>query len=317
LLWLFGAGPAGALSWTSQALLLLTLCYGHTMALFSNSFFAHTLIGVLNAASLYFFVRRFYFAAGLTASFAMLSDYSAAPWLGLLALAFLLLPDHRHWRSMASFGLGILPAAVLWALYHHLAFGNVFATSLAFQNPEHLTSGAAVGGIFSMFPSLSTLVALIFGPERGILMTQPWFLVLVATSFFVVSKQREARFFWTASLLYFLLLLLLNASFNGWHGGGSPGPRYLSAALFLFVLANLNVWELLVSRRLFRALLFFSLVFFCAVWSTTILLHADALWPQLFGHLVERPSRWVKFACLLLLNFLALLYAFKKERRLS
>jgi hypothetical protein len=80
---------------------------------------------------------------------------------------------------------------------------------------------------------------LLFGPTRGILVTQPW--VFLATfgalgGLFWKGKEKFRRHFPVILLTVLggIFLLWMNAGFNGWHGGRSAGPRYLCIVFPMF-----------------------------------------------------------------------------------
>jgi hypothetical protein len=103
------------------------------------------------------------------------------------------------------------------------------------------------------FPDGIILLKLCFGQRRGILFTQPWVWVSAAAMGWVgiQRKQRLGREIQALAIFAFgglAGLLWMNAGFNGWHGGGSPGPRYLSiifpmiAVLTGFLFDRVGLW---------------------------------------------------------------------------
>jgi len=113
------------------------------------------------------------------------------------------------------------------------------------------------------------------------LWSQPWLLIVLAI---MVSRrtflprsdnqdndcaQRLAAFLVPG----FVLLLWMNVSFGQWHGGSSPGPRYLCSVFPAFgLLAGLLLGELSsVLRRVSVGAVAFSAAFWILVYSTHIL----------------------------------------------
>jgi hypothetical protein len=78
-------------------------------------------------------------------------------------------------------------------------------------------------------------------------------------------------------------LFWMNASFGGWHGGVSPGPRYMSAILPTVALAMGLCYDMF--PKPVRVLLWLSLipalVLFVIVWSSDVAIWPDyGLWKQ-------------------------------------
>jgi hypothetical protein len=90
-------------------------------------------------------------------------------------------------------------------------------------------------------PDFNILKELLFGSMRGLLYTQGWVLAAIASVliFVVLGRFKKAyaitdRLLRDSAIFSFVglaLLLEMNCSFNGWHGGSSAGPRYLSIIL--------------------------------------------------------------------------------------
>ncbi len=202
---------------------LLALLLGSTASVFMNNFFGHAMTAWWCLAMCLATLKDRYRWIGFSYGWLCLCDYTMAP-LGLVSLAIL--------RGKGFFKIvqgGILPG-LLWSLYHWKSFGSPFTLANHFQNPAFVdVQGAGFLGIFHLLPQPRIVFELLFGFWRGILWTQPW--VLAALVFGALSwnsktqfRSRLARF----SIASFLILLLINSAFGGWHGGGSPGPRYLS-----------------------------------------------------------------------------------------
>jgi hypothetical protein len=300
MLWAFALGPFSKISSYQQIALFSVLSFAQTLSLFFNTFFGHALLGVVSLASYFFFINKSYFYAGLLAALSVAVDYSSAPWLLILLTAFMFLKDHRRWKFVLYFALGLLPIFLLLGIYHKAAFGTPFTLSLQHQNPSFKNADVgALWGILNLLPSFTILMKLLFGMERGILWTQPWLLVLIYKFGVHSTASSRQNYFFKSSLFYFLLLLFLNAGFGGWHSGGSPGPRYLSAPIFL--MSAFFPWSSfkLKSEVFLKVLIGYSLFFYCCVMSTELLLPAENLWQCFFRLFSEKPSRILKLLVLM------------------
>lgn len=226
----FGASNS-ALQLTAVALF-----FGNTCAFFMNCLFNHGLIatGVLClAASLY---RKKYFLVGLSFGWLVLSDYSCA--LILLPLLYCLYGLKARLKDYHQIAHGGLVPLLLFIGYHWVCFGGPFTLPYAYVNPEFIeTNAGAHWGLISL-PNFSIWIRFLIGPERGLLWTQPWLLLLLFLAPSKTWKKTE-----TEQLLFnlfypFFWLLILLFSFYGkwWHGGDSPGPRFICAPFAGFAL---------------------------------------------------------------------------------
>jgi len=216
----------------------------------------------------------------------VLTDYGSALFLPVLGLMIAFSgPSAARLRHLVRFGLGGLAPLLIFAGYHAYCFGGPFTLPNKYQNPvfvEH--GGRTLWGVIDLVPSWPIAKALLFGTGRGMWITQPWVLVLIAIFALLVWTRRlwgdrlsAIRSAVPFALGGFVLLFLMNASFGGWHGGVCPGPRYLSAIFPVFGFALGLAYDKL--PRPLRALLWLtvlpSLVLFILIWAGD-----PAIWPQ-------------------------------------
>jgi hypothetical protein len=260
--------------------LLLALCFGNVSSFFYNSFFGHGLAAWSALAFLIFWEIRRYAWAGFFLGLSVLSDYGSLFLLpAFLAAYFICRKDRPPFKGfLLPFCLGALPTLLVWAYYHQVCFGAPWYLANKFQNPVFQDLQKEEGqlwGVIRLLPNLNTIRNLLWGSSRGLLQTQSWALVallFLGLRFFRLG--RKIPFASLFSLLAFAGLFYMNASFGGWHGGASPGPRYLSAALPLLAFAVYRErkalsrpWILALGLGLVAACLFFAHVF-----STSILM---------------------------------------------
>jgi hypothetical protein len=266
----------------------LAVLFGNTASLLMNMFYGHGLTVVLTLGLALAGHRRRFFWVGLLLGLAVLTDYSSALFAPIV-LGFALAPGSPTAASrparLARLGLGGLAPFLLFVGYHKLCFGGAFTLPNKYQNPVFVEVGQrALWGVIDFLPNPRVAYALLFGPGRGLLFTQPWVLVLTLLLPGLLWRRRLGetrralgRILLPLGFLGLLLLFLMNASFGGWHGGVCPGPRYLSAALPLVGLALGLAYDRL--PRPARAVLWLtvlpSLVIFAIVWAGDV-----AVWPQ-------------------------------------
>lgn len=222
----------------------LAALFGNTAALFVNVFFGHVVTAWLLLAVALAALHRSAFGLGLAFGFALLSDYAVAalvvPFAGVVAWEGRTQVPWRRWVLGVGAG-GLLPA-LLWIVYHTASFGGPFTTALHHQNPMFTDPEQAPGTLRAVLSPVARgeiVAALVAGPSRGILVTQPWVLAVYGLAVLALARRRRDL---PPVLLGLLLpglplLVWLNAGFQGWHGGWSAGPRYLSPLFPLFALA--------------------------------------------------------------------------------
>jgi hypothetical protein len=166
-------------------------------------------------------------AAGLAAGLAVLNNYSAAITAALLTLyAFAVCRPRRRALIFVSGGL---PAALALAWYHQACFGRALTLATSYESEIFRQPEERWLGVFAA-PDPALLVKLLVSPYRGLLFSSP-VLALAGCGLWWMWTRRERRREAALCASIFACFLLLNASFNGWHGGYSYGPRYLIPAL--------------------------------------------------------------------------------------
>jgi hypothetical protein len=258
----------------------LSAFFANTAAIFMNSYFGHGLAALLLLAAIVSVLRRNYFFSTLCFGFAMLTDYGVATVIPGL-LVFLILQEGRGiLKKISLLFLGALFPAALWIWYHWTAFGSPFAVATQFIDTDHITG---------FQPAI--VFALLFGPERGILFTQSWILVTLLCFGKFFHHER------TLGLAVFCILGLagmlgMTASFSGWHGGWSAGPRYICVIFPVFSLLAAFLYA--DANRVIRALLLLGLgagiAFRLFIYPHSILAPNEALWPYYWRETLAHPD---------------------------
>lgn len=236
------------------ALATIAFAFGTTFFPFGTILFDHNLTASLLIASFYFirastrlfehsgravnpveYGRGAAFLAGLCAGFAAITNYIAAVAVVMLGMYLLLARSRRaeagrvrfaafDFRPAFLYALGVLGPFLLICWYGWTCFGSPFRLSTDFQNPLFKDPGGALG-MFAM-PSGYAASLLLISPYRGVFFLAP---VLICGIGGLLIWMREKT--WVAEarlcLAVFGFFFLVNASFNGYHGGFSAGPRYL------------------------------------------------------------------------------------------
>jgi len=194
-------------------------------------------------------------ALGLSAGWATVSEYPAAPASMILALFALAQVWPGGWarrvRNAAGISVGAIACISVLMVYQYRAFGSAFHPSYAYyQNGAFPWMKRGYMGV--TYPHIEVMLKLLFGCRRGLFIVSP---ILVAAPFGLrlLWKNRATHGAAVAASAVAVYYLFFNASFSAWDGGWSYGPRYMAAALPLLCLGLAPIWD--YSNRLWRRLL--------------------------------------------------------------
>lgn len=222
---------------------------GTPLFAYSTMLFAHVPAALLVLVA-YLNLRKRPMLAGAAIGAATFVNYLCAP---LVVLFLIGAPAaDRPAGSRRAFLLGGLPFALALMAYQYAAFGSPFRTAIATTNPAFLDDARWLG-VFAL-PRLDALWGVTFSPYRGLFYIAPLMLIAVVG---IVRKRA-----WTIAVAA-VLTFLVNASFNGWHGGYSAGPRYVLQIVPLLALGLIEMHGR--ARLLTRVLAAVSLLFNFAV----------------------------------------------------
>ena len=183
-------------------------------------------------------------AVGLSAGWATVSEYPAAPASMILAVFALtqVWPAGwpRRWRTAVGISAGALACIAVLMVYQYRAFGSVLHPSYAYYQ-EGAFPWMKHGYMGLTYPRIEVMLKLLFGCRRGLFVVAP---VLAAAPFGLrlLWKNPAARSAAVAASAIAAYYFLFNASFSAWDGGWSYGPRYLSAGLPLLCVGLAPVW---------------------------------------------------------------------------
>ena len=224
---------------------LLALFFGFgTLAFsYSTTFYTHQLSAFFSflAFILILHVRRDHVkrpklmigAAGLSVSLGVLGEPSVIFILG--ALAIYMVTSERTRGYLLYFLLGGVPAGIVQIVYNSVCFGHPLSYSYQLANKTIMV--VKEGKLFGI-PTLHIIYNLLISPYRGLFFTSP-VLLMSLPGLFIGLGQRgfrlEILFSAAISVLFFLLL----ASYFGWDGGTTVGPRDIIGIFpFLFLVAG-------------------------------------------------------------------------------
>ncbi|MDD5672763.1 MAG: hypothetical protein PHC61_01245 [Chitinivibrionales bacterium] len=301
----------------------LAMLFGNTAAIFMNTFFGHAMTAFFLCLATICCCKKRYGLFGLSFGWALLSEYSVALFLPLFVVVIVNQTRNSKWiRPVIT---GALFPAVLWIWYHWVCFGNPFVTALRYENPLFL--GPPQGrytlfGMLTLQPNVKIIGELLFGANRGILVTQPWILVVtIATGYLAIIKKlrQDAKEVAAICIPGLLLLLWVNSGFYGWDAGGSAGPRYLAMVFPVFALLGGLIYDDLgkLSRWLLWLALLVALAFRGSVFATTILVNRVPLWQFQWHAILADKTHWAfaKLAAYYLILSLPLIKIYLDDRK--
>lgn len=250
-LWLVWLKEQG-LSLEARNFAALALLFGNTTSLYMSVFFGHASAAAFLLGGVLAALKERFVLAGFCLAWALLSDYGVAYTLPGFLLALVLW--RKDWlRVIGKGAVGALFPGAVWIWYHVNTFGGALELPQKYNNPIFVQKdGQKFWGVLDAWPARGVLAKLLWGPERGILFTQPWVLVVL------LKKIQAPKIIMLGSTLGLIGLLWMNATFNGWDGGWCAGPRYLSIIFPLFGVAAAYIWD--QSSQRLRAVLILSLL---------------------------------------------------------
>ncbi len=210
----------------SPVLLSLLPFYASFIFIFSGTYFPHILSGLLLLASYIYLKKHKYLLAGFFAGLSFLCEYNLAVIFFLWAIQ--LIARKRSLKPAVIYSLGVLPS-LLFILYYNNAFtGSPFIMLYKYHNFDQLNSNYG----FSL-PGFTSLWGLSFSWYKGLFFYAP-FILFVMIMAFKPTIQKGSRYILTnylfiPSIVYYVFI----ASYFGWWGGWTQGPRFLLALTIL------------------------------------------------------------------------------------
>ena len=267
VIYLYGRRRIGASQLASIAI-ALAVAFGTITFPFATMLFAHVPAALFLLLAFYWLDER-PLLAGVMAGISSLCFYICIPAAGVMFLG-----ARRRWRFL----LGGVPFGIILAIYHYLCFGSPFRTAV--ETSTAFTEKGLLFGVFRL-PLRKALWGLTAGDYRGLFFFSP-FLVLAIAGAIVMLQRRVMRRELAMIAAISAIFILSIASFNGWHGGGSYGPRYILPMIPLFALPLFFL----------RGRLFAGLGVFLALISFGIQLVGTATHPMPHGSIGDPVQGW-------------------------
>jgi hypothetical protein len=227
--------------------LFLTVCFGFgTLAFsYSTTFYTHMLsafflflafILLLNVRTGHtMHEKRSVFFSGLSVGMGVLGEPSVIYGCGVL---FLYMLSSRQTRSLIPyFILGGIPFVIIQISYNMVCFGSPLSYSYQFSN--EIVMVKVNGNLFGI-PSLKAILNLLILPYRGLFVSSP-VLLMAIPGFFIGVRSKEFTVEVIVASMIALAFFIFLASFYGWDGGSTVGPRDILAMFpFLFFIASFS-----------------------------------------------------------------------------
>lgn len=240
-----GAAASGA------AVAVMVMAIGTPILAYATLFWAHALVG---ACLVFAFAATlkvgesdrtdfwWALAAGLSAGWATVTEYPAAPASALLALFAMRRvwkgSPAARWQVIAGVGVGAAISAGVLFGYLHAAFGAL-RPSYSYYDPASFSFMQQQGYMGLTYPHPDRLLKLLFGCSRGLFFASPVMAAAVAGLWWMGKRFRGPALVVGAIAVYYFLF---NASFYWWKAGLTFGPRYAGACIPLLCLGLGIAW---------------------------------------------------------------------------
>jgi hypothetical protein len=208
-------------------LTVFTLAVGTIIYPFSTTLWGHPTAAACLFFAYYALVRgRSAWATGVFLGLACLIEYSSILTIPCFLIYYIWQQKERSVVGLLQILVGAAPSFVLFIWYHKTCFGGWFTMPSLYQNPYFgLQRNNRVFHVLAL-PDPVIMWKLLFGAERGLFLISP-ILILALHGYCLLLKPRRLHAELIIALPIVLVFWLFNASFVGWRGGGSSGPRYM------------------------------------------------------------------------------------------
>ena len=233
----------------------LVMCLGTPLWAYASLFWAHALVA---ACLIFAFASAlklrehtstrgdflWALAVGLSAGWATVTEYPAAPASAMVALLALVQAWPRgnaaRWRVIAGVGLGATICVFVLLGYLHAAFGT-FRPSYSYYDPNSFSFMRQQGYMGLTYPHPDRLLKIMFGCARGLFFASP-VLAAAVVGLWWLSKQTAHRAAAATAAAIVAYYFLFNASFYWWKAGLTFGPRYAGACIPFLCIGLAVAW---------------------------------------------------------------------------
>ena len=210
----------------SPVILVMLPVYGSFIFVFTGTFFAHVMSGLLLLLSYIYLKKGAWILSGLFAGLCFLSEYNLAVIFAVWGI--LIVYRQRNLKPLIYFALGVLPSLIAIGIYNYHFTGSPFNMLYKYHTFDQHSSAYGFG-----FPTFESLWGLSFSPYRGVFFYAPILIIFLILAFNRFKKERFGiltnNYLVSPSIVYFLFI----ASFFAWWGGWTIGPRFLTGIVIL------------------------------------------------------------------------------------
>jgi hypothetical protein len=161
--------------------------------------------------------------AGLAAGTLLLVEYQSALVVAVIGLYATLAGT----RSLARYGLGVIPGVALLGAYDWAAFGSPFHLSYRYVSEQFAARQAS--GFFGIHTPREHAIGAVLLGSRGLLVDSP--VLALAACGLVILWRRGYRTETAVCAAITIGYLVLESGYFDPFGGDAPGPRFFAPAL--------------------------------------------------------------------------------------
>ncbi len=228
--------------------------YGSLIFVFAGTYFAHILSGILLLASYLNLKKDKVIIAGTYAGLSFLCEYNLAVIFFIYGIQLII--RKKSIKPAVYYSLGILPS-LLFILYYNYHFtGSPFEMLYKYH-----TFGELHKNYGFSFPGFASVYGLSFSPYRGLFFYAPFVLFFAVMAFKPAIRNGIGFLLKNYLILPVVIYYLFIASYFGWHGGWTYGPRFLIAVAILLTYEGVKF----LSARKFPKVLFWIISLFGTV----------------------------------------------------
>ncbi|MCX7997806.1 MAG: hypothetical protein N3A69_02480 [Leptospiraceae bacterium] len=152
-----------------------------------------------------------------------------------------------NWKNFGYWTLGGIVPFVFFMSLHIFIYSHPLG--------GYYYHGRMIGGSLVFSKPFSEILGLLLSPARGLLVYQPYLLVVLLLSLFLKKDK---------NFLIYLFCLFLSLSFYSsytiWDAGWNYGPRFLSDLLPIFLILTVQVWQRFQRNLFIKVAFYFTLV---------------------------------------------------------
>ncbi len=200
--------------------------FGSFIFVFAGTYFSHILSGILLLSSYLYLKKDNFLVAGIFAGLSFLCEYNLAVIFMIWGVQIII--RKKNIKPAIYFSLGVLPSLIFIFYYNYHFTGSPFEMLYKHHtfNELHKNYG------FSL-PTVTSVWGLSLSPYKGLFFYSPFILFFIVMAFKPVIMKGIRYFLTSYLILPIIIYYFFIASYFGWWGGWSYGPRLLLAVAIL------------------------------------------------------------------------------------